>query len=234
MKTLVSLLAFFTFSAFASTGMPAWFYEINDGKKRKSSFVKVMLPLINEGNAKIKVERAFVESFFKKLVDFKKVTAHDLNTLANLAKKYKIKKLYNKQAYLKRINAIPTSLALAQAAIESAWGNSRFVKIANNIFGQWTYGKNGIVPENRDEGKTHKIRVFKTLQASVDAYMLNLNRNRAYRAFRDKRLGHGIQNFTGMHASDTMTNYSGIGTEYNALLKKIIKDNNFLAFEVRL
>jgi len=107
--------------------------------------------------------------------------------LAKLSKKYKIKNLFDKYEYLLKIDKVPESLALTQAAIESAWGKSRFAKYANNIFGQWTYNAKGLVPEHRSEGKTHKVKIFPSLQASVNAYITNLNRNRAYNDFRFRR-----------------------------------------------
>ncbi len=79
-------------------------------------------------------------------------------------------------------------LALVQGAIESGWGKSRFVREANNIFGHWTWGEVGLIPLGREEGKTHKIRIFRTMQSSVDAYILNLNRHYAYKSFRKARL----------------------------------------------
>ena len=98
--------------------------------------------------------------------------------LKELQIKYKVQDIYDYETFLKRVDVIPPSLAIAQAAVESAWGKSRFIKIANNIFGHWTYNPEiGIVPLDRIEGKQHLIRVFKTLQDSISAYMLNLSYN---------------------------------------------------------
>ena len=157
----------------------------------------------------------------------------DFKNILKISKKYKIKNLYMKEEYIKKIDLIPKSLVISQAAIESAWGNSRFMKLANNMFGQWTFGKKGLMPTKRDENKTHKIKIFKNLQSSVNAYMTNLNRNRAYRVFRNVRYNHKINNkfFNGISASDTMHNYSGIGKNYNKILKSIIKENKLLRYD---
>jgi Bax protein len=230
MKKFILLICLL-FSSLEAKGFPSWYYEIKSVKDRKEKFIQIMVPMIEKENQNIMQERAFVKRFFSKgmFANFS-VDESSIDYLSKLAQKYKIKKLYNKNEYLKRINKIPVSLAVAQAALESAWGKSRFVKIANNIFGQWTWSQaNGIVPKEREEGKTHMIRNFKTLQNSVSAYMLNLNRNHAYREFRDKR--ETIANFNGIDASHTMTRYSEIGQEYVRRLIKMIERNNLLRFD---
>ena len=125
---------------------------------------------------------------------------------------------------------------LAQAAVESAWGQSRFVSLANNIFGEWTYGKKGIIPENRPEGMHHKIRIFDDLEDSIAAFMLNLNRHRAYHEFRDLRAQYRAkkERFTGLLGSQTMENYSGIGKEYNALLIRTIEVNKWSQYDAKV
>jgi len=125
-------------------------------------------------------------------------------------------------------------MALAQAAVESGWGKSRFIKEANNIFGHWTYNPSiGMMPLHRDEDATHFIRIFKTLQDSISAYMLNLNRNRAYKEFQDVRFKQREegQKPDGLKLSQTMMNYSGIGHNYLEILHNVISTNKLLEYD---
>lgn len=207
---------------------------IEDITAQKAAFVQILLPKVHAVNLEIIKERRFVKNFFThRLFTYNVFDREDLIRMHDLAKKYRIKHLYDEKAFMRKIAPIPVSLVLAQAAVESAWGKSRFVERANNIFGEWTYGEKGLVPDERPEGMNHKIRIFKTLKASVAAYALNLNRHRAYREFREKRQ-HSLlqgQNFSGMDAADTMEKYSGIGEEYNELLKEVIESNRFSQYD---
>jgi Bax protein len=126
--------------------------------------------------------------------------------------------------------AIPPSLVLAQAAVESGWGRSYFVKEANNIFGQWTWKGDGIVPRKRDANKTHKIKIFKSLQGSIEGYMNNLNTHDAYIEFRELRKANTP--FKGTLAATSMINYSGIGQKYILLLQNIIKKEKWEKYDL--
>jgi Bax protein len=216
-------------------GFPSWYYKIKDVSTQKEKFVEIMLPLIKKANQKTLRERAFVKRFFAKLEKngFGSIDQKEMKRLALLSKKYNIKNLFDKYEYLLKIDKVPESLALTQAALESAWGKSRFAKYANNIFGQWTYGKKGLVPENREEGKTHKIKIFNSLQDSVDAYVANLNRNRAYKDFRILRYQARILNetYSGVDAAKTMVRYSELRDKYVRMVTKFIKHNGFLKYD---
>lgn len=117
--------------------------------------------------------------------------------------------------------------------MESGWGKSRFAREANNLFGHWTYSGVGLIPQNRAIGKTHMIRIFSSLQKSVNSYMLNLNTNEAYTDFRNKRLEarNKGKNFTGIEATKTMVNYSELKYEYNRMLKEMIEQNNLQIYD---
>ncbi|WP_281951796.1 glucosaminidase domain-containing protein [Nitrosophilus kaiyonis] len=207
--------------------IPAWYYKIKNISKQKEAFFKILKPLVKEENAKIEKERKFVIEFFNDYYKNPFIKKDRLNNLIKLAKKYRIKNIYNKKEYLIKIDTIPDSLVLAQAALESGWGKSRFAREANNLFGEWTFGKNGLIPQNREEGKNHKIRVFKTISDSIASYMLNLNRHRAYKEFRMARYlsrKKGVK-FSGLKAAMMMQRYSQIGKRYNKLVSSIIKKN---------
>jgi Bax protein len=214
-----------------SLGMPEWYYEIKDVNEAKKAFVEYLLPIIQAENRKIEEERALAEGVFGK--SFFEWTKLESLKIAKLAKKYNIKSMYNIREFEKRIAPIPTSLVLAQAAVESGWGKSRFVKDANNVFGHWTFGKMGIVPKEREGDKKHKLKLFKNISESVATYMLNLNRNHAYREFRTERYTHmnDGREFTGHAAAEMMRRYSQIGRDYVRIIKSVIKENDLHLFD---
>ncbi|ACM93783.1 mannosyl-glycoprotein endo-beta-N-acetylglucosamidase domain protein [Nautilia profundicola AmH] len=229
MKRLISLaLALNLYGAF-----PSWYYKVKGTKQQKKAFVEIMLPLIQAENKKIEHLRKTVIDIFNDpyyLINPKKVAF-----LAKVAKIYKIKNITDKEEFLKKINTIPPSLALAQAAIESGWGKSRFVREANNIFGHWTYSNKGLAPKSKYEHIKidYSIRIFPSLEASLSAYMKNLNRNPAYKEFRELRdkFTKEHKKFTGIDAADTMINYSQKKEEYVKLLKHMIKANNWQKYD---
>ena len=208
---------------------PADYYKIKDVKKQKESFVKILYPLILKEEQKILRERAFVKAFFSHFAEDGIANPEAAAKLAKIAKKYRIKSLYDKKEYLKRIDTIPVSLVLAQAAIESNWGKSRFAREANNLFGEWTWGKKGIIPKNRPEGERYRIRIFSSLEASISSYMRNLNRHWAYKEFRTARLTakqNGIT-FTGFTAAIYLKRYSQMGEKYTHMVKRTIQKHQW-------
>lgn len=215
-------------------GLPSEYYKIDDLEKQKKFFFDYLYKLISEENTKILKEREFVKSMlFSNILEIN-FDSEQFKKLLDIKEKYKIEKLFSLSFYLKKIDIIPPSQALAQAAVESGWGKSRFVKIANNIFGHWTYNPNiGILPEDREIGATHFIRRFKSLSASIHAYMLNLNRNYAYDDFREKRyeLRQKKRNLDGLTLSQTMLNYSGIAHEYLNILENVILSNELSTYD---
>ncbi|MBB5020833.1 glucosaminidase domain-containing protein [Desulfurispira natronophila] len=135
----------------------------------------------------------------------------------------------DQELLLKRANTIPPSLVVAMAAIESAWGTSRFALEANNIFGHWTYVPGtGIVPSQRPEGATYEIRIFESVKDSVRAYYHNLNTNRAYREFRQAR----NETMDPLTLSQYLFRYSQLGDEYGQRLNGIINFNNLQEFDI--
>ena len=133
-----------------------------------------------------------------------------------------------------RMDVVPASIALAQAAKESGWGTSRFALEGNAIFGQWTWDGQGIAPLKRDDNKNHKILKFPILRASVKAYKNNLNTHKSYTKFREKRqqLRNKNKNITGLALTDTLKNYAQTGSEYTRILNQIITQNRLSDFEL--
>lgn len=208
----------------AHYGFPNRYYRM-PSKRQKKFFFSYLAKIITKENKKILGERALVEKVLPGGILSVKTHSKYFKAFLKLRKKYKIKSFYSRIDYLKKIDLVPVSQALAQAVVESAWGKSRFVKEANNIFGHWTFGEVGLVPKNRDKNKKNKIQIFSSLEASVDKYLLNLNVNRAYWKFRNLRykLRARHEDLSGMKLSQTMYNYSGIGKKYLLILKNIIR-----------
>ena len=233
MKIIITLFLIFSLNIFAK-GMPQEYYKIKDVKESKKYFFNYIYNLVEKENIKILKEAEFVKKTLSKNTQNLDTKSNEYKRLAEIKKKYRVKDIYSLNEYLKKVDVIPPSMAIAQAAVESGWGRSRFTKEANNIFGHWTYNpKIGMLPQQRAKGAKHFIRIFKDLSASMRAYMLNLNRNRAYKEFQNKRYGlreKGIKP-SGLELSQTMLNYSGIGHDYLGILKNVIEKNKLLEFD---
>ncbi|MDQ6992378.1 MAG: glucosaminidase domain-containing protein [Mariprofundus sp.] len=156
----------------------------------KKDFMKLMKPYIQRENKRVMREKG-------RLMAWKSqphLTTLQRTALQAMAKTYRLKLQGEPDArfwsrLFKRVDIIPVEMVLAQAANESAWGNSRFAREANNYFGQWCFRKGcGLVPLKRRAGAHHEVKHFASPQLSVRAYINNLNSLPAYRVFRDLRL----------------------------------------------
>ncbi len=237
MKFIVKIILFvsiFLISLDAKTAFPKEYYTLPI-TKQKEYFFNFFKDKIETENERILEDRAFIKALNNRK-DLDENSTEYLK-LQKLQEKYKVADIYDYSKFLGRVDIVSPSLALAQAAIESGWGKSRFFKEANNIFGQWTYNpKIGIVPLKRAKGKKHLIRIFPSLQDSIVAYMQNLNRTNAYKEFRKKRkqLREKGAVIDGLTLASTMTKYSGIGHNYVKMLESIIKKNNLVKLDKRL
>jgi len=210
------------------TKLPKDLKTLGDTKKKRELFIKILLPLILYENNKIIEDR-------KRLF---KVLAKNFNTagervwLKRRFKEYKIKD--GDLSKLKmRMDIVPVSVALAQAANESGWGTSRFALEGNALFGQWTWSKKGISPKNKDPNKSHKILQFQVLKASVRAYKNNLNTHNAYKEFREARaqLRQRNEKILGLKLTKYLKNYASIGDKYVEILEDIITRNSLEDFD---
>ena len=199
---------------------------------KKETFIKIVLPLIVAENEKILDDREKL-----KFLSEKKFTSDlEKQWLRQKLLEYKVKK-GDLDELMRRMDMIPVSIALAQAAKESGWGTSRFALEGNAIFGQWTWDGQGIAPLKRDGDKNHKILKFPILRASVKAYKNNLNTHKSYLKFREKRnsLREKNKKITGLALTGTLKNYAQTGSEYTKILNQIITQNRLSDFEpVRL
>ena len=208
--------------------LPKEIKQIENTKKRKNLFIQIVLPLILEENTRIKVER-------KKLFVVLNKNNNSESEIKWLKSKFKQYGVVNRDlTTLKiRMDEIPVSLAIAQAAKETGWGTSRFALEGNALFGQWTFSGEGIKPKGADIGDTHKVMKFKVLQASVRAYQRNLNTHSSYREFRKIRAiqRDNLGNLNSLELVNYLDKYAETGLEYTKILKKIIEQNNLTDFD---
>ena len=132
-----------------------------------------------------------------------------------------------------RMDIVPVSLAIAQAAKESGWGTSRFAIEGNALFGQWTWSGEGIKPAGIDSEEKHKVMKFKVLKASVRAYQRNLNTHGSYKQFRSERanMRDSDVELDSLILADFLDKYAATGKEYTKIIKQIIKQNNLQDFD---
>ena len=201
---------------------------IENTKKRKEFFIQIVLPLILQENNNIRLDR-------KRL--FNIINKNNNSKLEKkwLNKKYKQYGIPSKDlSTLKiRMDEIPVSLAIAQAAKETGWGTSRFAQEGNALFGQWTWSGEGLKPKEADENEGHKVMKFNVLQASVRAYQRNLNTHKTYKEFRLARaqLRDSGRPLDSLILAQYLDEYAETGQEYVKILRKIIEQNNLKDFD---
>ena len=208
--------------------LPSEIISIENTRKRKELFIQIVLPLILEENKKIKLERKTLFAILNKNSN----SEEERNWLRSKFKQYGVAN--SDLTTLKiRMDEIPVSLAIAQAAKETGWGTSRFAQQGNALFGQWTYHGKGIKPAASDAKDKHKVMKFKILKASVRAYQRNLNTHKSYKKFRKVR---AIQrdvygSLNSLELADYLDKYAETGTVYTKILKQIIEQNNLIDFD---
>ena len=212
--------------------LPEEIKMIENSSQRKNLFIQIVLPLILDENNQIKLDRK------KLFVVLNKNNNSDAEQkwLNMKFKQYGVK---NKDlSTLKiRMDEIPVSLAIAQAAKETGWGTSRFALEGNALFGQWTFSGDGIKPKFSDNDKNHKVMKFQILKASVRAYQRNLNTHSSYKKFRKLRAQSrdNDEKLDSLILADCLDQYAATGVEYTKTLKKIILQNSLKDFdEVKL
>ena len=213
------------------TKLPKDLKKIKSTNKRKDTFIKIVMPLILSENEKILDDR---NRLFK-ILGKQSNTMGEKVWLKRRFKDYDVKGEDITELKL-RMDIVPTSIAIAQAAKESGWGTSRFALEGNAMYGQWTWDGDGIEPSKKDKKKEHKILKFPKLQSSVAAYMKNLNTHRGYSEFRDKRskIREKKQEVNGLDLVDYLYNYAQTGSEYVKTLKIIIQQNNLNDFDTSI
>jgi Bax protein len=204
--------------------------------RKKALFLRILLPVVLAENQHIQQQRAWLQQVFAEgLVTTESLSWQQLNTLAQ---QYHVSGNLNeankRRRLLQRVDEVPVALVLAQAANESGWGTSRFVQQANNLFGHWTYRRDqGLVPRQREDGKSHRVRIFPTLRSSVRAYLYNLNTGRAYQPLRQlrKRMRDNNQPLDGEQLAAGLVNYSERGEDYVEEIRALMRSNQLEQFD---
>tara|TARA_B110000259_G_scaffold12031_1_gene12953 strand:+ start:874 stop:2007 length:1134 start_codon:yes stop_codon:yes gene_type:complete len=208
--------------------LPAEIKKIENTKERKELFIQIILPLVIKENNNIKLDRIKLFGVLNK----SKNTNNEKNWLEKKFKQYGVT---NKDlSTLKiRLDEIPISMAIAQAAKETGWGTSRFAQEGNALFGQWTWTGEGIKPAGADDDSTHKVMKFKVLQASVKAYHRNLNTHSSYKEFRSARaqLRDEGKELDSSILTKYLDRYAETGKEYVKILQQIINQNQLTDFD---
>ena len=212
----------------ALTLLPNEIKMIENTKKRKDFFIQIVLPLIIQENSNIRLDRKTLFNIINK-------SNNTDSEIKWLEKKYKQYGVNSRDlSVLKiRMDEIPTSLAIAQAAKETGWGTSRFAQEGNALFGQWTWSGEGLKPKDAEKGKGHKVMKFNVLQASVRAYQRNLNTHSTYKEFRKARAEFRDLNkpLDSMELSKYLNKYAETGNQYVEVLQKIIMQNKLKDFD---
>ena len=218
------------------SGFPA-FGQVNVATKKKM-FLNTLLPVALTALTYVEQERDALERIIKKIgvdpaeLDFGDgsdswragLTSEEEDLLRFLTVKYRSSMA---DELLRRVNVVPVSLIMAQGAIESSWGTSRFASTGNNLFGIWTWGEEGIIPAKRDNGKKHKIAIYDSILDSVQAYILNLNRLSVYDEFRRMRQ----ETMDSVLLAKGLSKYSSQGEEYVWSVRTIIHQNNLREYD---
>ena len=209
------------------TRLPKDLNEMKSVSRKKETFLQILLPLVVAENEKIQRDRKYLYKILKK-----NQSEENTKWINKKYKEYRVSKK-NIDELIEKMDIIPTSIALAQAAKESGWGTSRFALEGNAIFGQWTWNGVGMAPLDKDKDQNHKILKFPLLRASVKAYITNLNSHPGYKSFRKKRLKLRVENknLSGLDLIHELENYAQTGKEYTRILEKIIKQNDLDEFE---
>ncbi len=208
--------------------LPQEIRMIQSTKERKEFFIQIILPLILQENNNIKLDRKRLFSIINKSNN----TALEKKWLEKKYKQYGV--LSKDLSVLKiRMDEVPVSLAIAQAAKETGWGTSRFAQEGNALFGQWTWSGEGLKPKEADESKGHKVMKFNVLQASVRAYQRNLNTHKSYENFRLARaeLRDRDKALDSIILAEFLKSYAETGEQYVDVLQKIIQQNNLKDFD---
>lgn len=203
-----------------------------NSKIKKKTFFMGLLPMVLLANQEIEEERLTIMQLHKK-VQTGNIDRADLEQLEAITKRYGLRgdPFIDHDAHmqlLQRVDIIPPSLVLAQAANESGWGTSRFAQMGNNLFGEWTYKEGtGIVPDDRPAGETYEVRKFTSIYESLRSYMNNLNRNQAYEKLRNIRaaLRKSNQAVTGTALAKGLQLYSQRGGAYVREIQAMIRQN---------
>ena len=210
-----------------------------DVRSRKSAFFSFLLPMIRHSNDRIRQDRSLLLALRDDLRTGTTIDASAVETVGGIGQRYGVPAvsdlLAQVNALLLRVDVVPESLVLAQAANESGWGTSRFARQGNNLFGVWCFTPGcGLQPLSRDPGLTHEVARYESVQESIDHYIHNINTHAAYRQLRqirsDSRAGRGA--ISGLALAEGLVRYSARGMDYVREIQQLIRSNNLQKFNL--
>ncbi|MBN1634921.1 MAG: glucosaminidase domain-containing protein [Deltaproteobacteria bacterium] len=200
-------------------------------QERKEYFIETLLPLVLKSNEKVAGQRALLEDITKRT---KSLAPDDKQILKVLAKQYRVRADSYEETLdelLVRVNVLPPSLIIAQAAIESGWGTSRFVLEGNNLFGLRNRNGRGMIPNRQRDGEVFWVSIFDDLQACIDYYLWNINTYPVYEELRTIR-DEMEQPHDPLVLARGLQQYSELGITYVEKLKKLIIDNELTEYDM--
>lgn len=213
------------------------FAAIGNITAKKRDFFAFMLPKVRYANDQVRKERARILELNDKIAAGQALNKAETRALSELVSRYHIIRPGSPDSALKqlltRVDVVPASLMLAQSATESAWGTSRFARQGNNFFGIWCFTPGcGMTPKYRDEGLTHEVARFDTVQEGVSHYLHTLNTNLAYRDLRNIRAQKRRQHkpVRGIDLAEGLHRYSERGSNYVRDIKAMIRINRLQRF----
>lgn len=212
------------------------FSNYTEVKQKKSAFFDYILPLVNKSNQLVQADRKDLEMLAGNVSGLTFLQRRKLN---QIAENYFVDTQGRSDRevvdqLLLRVDPVPPSLALAQAAIESAWGTSRFAVQGNNLFGQWCYKKGcGLVPLQRNSGSHHEVAKFSTVSDSVESYIRNINTHRAYKDLRVNRarLRSAENTASGYQLAENLLEYSELREKYVHEVQAVIRINKLAQYD---
>ena len=210
---------------------------------KKEFFYRCLLPLVTHANWLVRQRRAWLMERRTELEKGHSPQGENLENLRLFAVTLRVKAEHEAreitdsaewlgiiEELLYRLDEIPAGLAIGQAAYESGWGTSRFTIEGNALFGQWTYGGEGMAPKQQRKALgDHKIAAFTWPFDSVRGYFVNLSTHPAYEDFRKIRaeLRKGGKPLDSLALADGLIHYSERGQDYVDSLKILIRSNGF-------
>ncbi len=201
----------------------------------KAVFLDFLRPVVRVENRRVLEQRRYLLALLERLDQGRALSQGERQWLERKARRYRVdaeEPLARARALAERIDIIPASLALAQAALESAWGQSRFAREANNLFGEWCFEPGcGVVPKRRPAGKTYEVEAFDGVGGSVRSYIHNLNSHPAYAELRRIRARARAQGREpdGYAMAAGLTQYAAIGEQYVEHIRAVIERNHLQA-----
>lgn len=217
---------------------PPDFSRFNDIGEKKRAFYDYLLPMVHAANEEVVRERAWLEALAHAMVAGFEPAAAELDAIAQIERRYAIRQsdesLHERIAeLLERVDVVPASLVIAQAAKESGWGTSRFAREGNNFFGIWCFYEGcGMLPLRRAPGRSHEVAMFDSVEAGVRYYIRTINTHTAYKDLRQMRAAarRNDEMMSGAMLASGLVRYSERGLAYVREIQSMIRHNALQRF----